>query len=58
MDGSRKHHIEWGNLERQLSYVLTLKWLLDIKQIKNSLQTTIPENLDNKEDPKRDIHGK
>ena len=32
------------------------KWLLDIKQRKTSLQFTIPENLDNNENPKRDIH--
>ena len=31
--------------------------LLDIKQSKTSLQLTVPENLDDKEDPKRDIHG-
>ena len=29
----------------------------DKKAKKTSLQTTVPENLDNKEDPKRDIHG-
>ena len=34
-----------------------IKWLLDIKQRKISLQFTTPENLDNKEDPKRDLHG-
>ena len=38
-------------------YVLTHKWLLDIKQRKTNLQFTIPENLDNNEEPKRDIHG-
>ena len=43
--------------ERQISYVLTYKWILDIKQRKTSLQFTIPENLDNNEDPKRDTHG-
>ena len=34
MDGSRKHHIELGNPdpERHLSYVLTHKWFLNIKQ--------------------------
>ena len=31
-------------------------WLLDIKQRKTNLHFTIPKNLDNKEDPKRDIH--
>ena len=44
--------------ERQISYVLTHKWFLDIKQRKTSLQSTTPKNLNNKEDPKRDIHGK
>ena len=36
MDGSRKHHIEGDNPdpERQISYVLTNEWLLDIKQRK------------------------
>ena len=59
MHGSRKHHIEQGNLdpERQISYVLTHKWLLDIKQRKTSLQFTIPENLDNNEISQRDING-
>ena len=38
MDGSRKQHIERGNPdpERQISYVLTHKWLLDIKQRKQA----------------------
>ena len=40
---------------RVKTVVLTYKWLLDIKQRKTSLQFTIPENLENKEDPKRDI---
>ena len=48
--------VTWTQKDK-LSYVLTHKWLLDIKQRKTSLQFTIPENLDNKEDPKRDIHG-
>ena len=54
MDGSREHHIEWGNQdpEKQI-YAFTHKCLLDIKQRKTSLQFTIPENQDNKEDPKR-----
>ena len=36
MDGARKYHIECGNqdLERQLSYVRTHKWFLNIGQIK------------------------
>ena len=40
-----------------MQYVVTHKWLLDMKQRKTSLQFTTPENLDNKEDLKRDIHG-
>ena len=51
MDGARKHHFESGNPERQLSHVLTHKG----KKI--SPQITIPENLDNNEDPQRDVHG-
>ena len=38
-------------------YVLTYEWFLNIKQRKTSLQITIPENLDNNENPKIDIHG-
>ena len=34
------------------SYILTHKWLLDIKQRKTSLQFTISENLNNKKNPK------
>ena len=52
MDGSRKHN---PDPERQMLYVLSHKYLLDI--MKTSLQFTIPENLDNNEDPKRDKHG-
>ena len=37
-------------------YVFTHKQPLDIIK-KNSIQITIPENLGNNEDPKRDIHG-
>ena len=34
MDGARKHYIEGGNPdpERQISYVFTHKWFLDLKQ--------------------------
>lgn len=39
------------------SYVLTCKWPLDIKQRKTNLQSTTPEYLDNKEDPRRGIAG-
>ena len=57
MDGTRQHHIEWGNpdTERQI-YIFTHKWLSDVKQSKTSLLFTMPEKLDNKDDPKRDIH--
>ena len=39
MKGSRKH--QWGKSDpqRQISYVLTHKWLLDIKQKESSLST-------------------
>ena len=59
MGGSRKHNIEWGNPdpERQISYMLTHKWLLDIKKRKTSLWFTIPGNIYNNEDLKRDIYG-
>ena len=58
MNGARKHHIECGNPdpERQLSYILTHKCFLNIKQRKPE-KITISENLDSSEDPKRDIHG-
>ena len=44
-----------SGLRKTISYVFTHKWLLDTQKI--SLQFTILDNLDNKEDPKRDIHG-
>ena len=56
MDGTGKHYLECGNLdtEKQLSHVLTYSWFLNIKQKKkNSLQTTIPENLNNNEETKK-----
>ena len=37
-------------------YMYSLIVALRHKAKKTSLQITIPENLDNKEDPKRDIH--
>ncbi len=40
-----------------LTHALTHRWFLNNKAKKTSLQITIPENLDNDEDPKRDIHG-
>ena len=39
-------------------YVLTHKWLLDLKQRKTSLQSTTSEKLDNKEDPSMDLNRK
>ena len=57
MDGTRKiNHSERGNpdLDRQTWYVLTHKWVLDVKYRKTNLQFTALERLDNKEDPKRD----
>ena len=59
MDVSRKYHFEESNPEpeRQIKYAFTHKWLLDVMQRKTSLQVTSPEKLDNKEDPKRDVHG-
>ena len=42
--------------DRQRQYVLTHKWVLDIKQRKTSLESMIPEKTGNKENPKRDIH--
>ena len=37
-------------------FVLTHNWILGIDQRITSLQSTIPEKLSNKEDPKRDIY--
>ena len=56
MDGSRKKKniLSEVNQTQKDKYVITHKWLLDIK--KTNLQCTIPENLYNKEDPKRDVH--
>ena len=44
-------------MQRQTPYVLTHKWILDVKQRITRLQSTTPEKLGNKEDPKRDMHG-
>ena len=33
------------------------KWILDIKKKITRLQSTTPKKLDNKKDPKRDMHG-
>ena len=38
-------------------WVWTHKWFTGTKQRKVSLQSTTPENLDSKDDPKKDIHG-
>ena len=59
MDGTRRNHSERGIpiTIRQTWYVLTHMQILDIEQRITSLQSTLPEKLVNKEDPKRDIHG-
>ena len=51
-----KSHSEWGNpdTERQTCFVFTYKCILDVKQMKTRLQSTVPEKLRNKEDTKRD----
>ena len=41
---------KWMDLEN----IILSKWFLDVKQRK---QFTIPENLENNEDPQRDIYG-
>ena len=56
MFGSRKNILSEVNPDPERQ-IFIHKCLLDIKQRKSNQQTTIPENLDNKEDPKRDIHG-
>ena len=43
----------YPNTERQISFV-THRWFLNIK--KTSLKNTIPENLDNNQATKRDLH--
>ena len=53
MDGSRKHHFEWGNPAQKDNYHM---WFFKHKAKKTNLQFTTPENLDNNEDTKRDIH--
>ena len=57
MDLEKTYYWSNSDSERCIYYVLTHKWLLDIKKRKTSLQFTIPDNLDNKENPKKDIHG-
>ena len=54
----KKKHPECGIPvpERQPWYVLTHKWILGVKEKITNLQSTIPEKLGNKENPKRDIH--
>ena len=46
-----------ANSVRQPRHVLTHKWILDLKQRITRLQSTTPEKLGNKEDPKRETHG-
>ena len=41
--------------ERQTQYVLTHKWILDVKQRITRLQSTVPEKLGSKEDSKSDM---
>ena len=41
------------DLERQTQYVLTSKWILDVKQRITRLQSAAPEKPGNKEDPKQ-----
>ena len=55
MDEARKHHIE--EVTQKDKYHMYSLISLDIKERKTSLQIIIPENLNNKEDSKRDIHG-
>ena len=43
--------------KKKTFYILTHKWLLDVKQRITRLEPTTPEKLVNKENPKKDIHG-
>ena len=54
-----KKYPECGNLdlERQTQYVLTHKWILDIKQSITRLLYTTPVRLGKKKEPKRDTIG-
>ena len=57
MDRSRKNHTEWITQTQKANIICVHhQWLLDIKQRKTSLQAIIPEKLQNKKDPWRDIH--
>ena len=55
MDVPRKNSPWGGNPDskRQTQYVLTHKWILDVKQMIGRLQSTVPEKLDKKEKPKK-----
>ena len=48
---------EVNQTQKDKQYVLTHKWILDIKQKITSLQSTTSEKLGSKEDPEGDIHG-
>ena len=52
-----KNHPKWGNpdSEKQTQYVLTHKWILDIKQKITRIQSTASKKVGNKKDPKRDV---
>ena len=54
MDGNRKHRIETQKAKYHMDSLISA---FKHKAKKTILQVTIPENLDNYEDPKRDIHG-
>ena len=48
----KKDHSDWGNpdSERQTQFVLTYKWILDVKLWITGLQSIAPEKLSNKWD--------
>ena len=52
IDGNKKCHLEWGNLDPEIHvwYVLTYKWTLVIKYRTIMLQSIAPKKLSNKED--------
>lgn len=59
MDGTERNYTEWGNptTERQAWYVLNHLWILEIEKQTNSLKSTVLEKVENKEDPKKKLHG-
>ena len=54
MDGCRKHHIEGGNQTQKDKYMHSLMSGHKAKKTQPIIHK--PENLDNKEDPKRATH--